>query len=384
MTEYDVIIAGAGPAGGECARYLADNSNLSVLVLDRTQEIGEPKKSTAGTFAETIKTFRLPKKVVMCRINKAVIEGPSEEAVFPVDGYVLEFGRLKKFLIESAVHNGAEVKIDATVAGPIIENNKIVGVRYSDLEGQHNASAKIVIDATGPAAVLATQLGLRSLNQKKHWIGMEFEMEKLNLKYQNAMLIKLDSGFTPGGYSWIFSTGKNHAKVGNCWNSAFFKKKGGSGSQLSYLKKWIRADGSLRNGIPLEIHGGDAYIDSVKKRSTNNFMSIGDSSCTIHPLFGEGIRPGMYSGMFAAQTAIEALKANNTSAKQLNRYDARWRAYARQWGVAMFVNLLLYNLPNSGLDKVIKCISKLDARVLQKFISFNTTLNDARKVISWR
>ena len=57
MKHYDVIIAGAGPAGAQCARYIAENSNYSVILLDRTHKLGYPKKSTAGTFNELIDPF---------------------------------------------------------------------------------------------------------------------------------------------------------------------------------------------------------------------------------------------------------------------------------------------------------------------------------------
>ncbi len=380
--DYDVIIAGAGPAGAECARYISENSKLSVLLLDRTQEIGEPKKSTAGTFMDTMRVFKLPNKVTMTEIHAAVIEGPSEESVLPIEGYVLEFGKLKKFLVEEAVHHGVDLKIQATVTKPILEKNKLVGVEYQTLDGVQVAKARIVIDATGPAATLATQLGLRTLDPRDHWIGMEFEMEKLKLRTQHAMVFKLDQNYAPGGYSWIFSTGNNHAKVGNCWSREFFRKNGGQGSEVSYLMKWIKSDGRLKNGIPIEMHAGDAYFNpSISKRSSENFMAVGDSVCCIHPLAGEGIRPGMYSGMFAAQTAIEALGKNDTSARLLSGYDKRWFAYAGSRKLSQFLSNRLYNLSNKRLDKFVANLRKLDDAGIQRFVNYSFTLNDIRKLL---
>ncbi len=380
--KYDVIIAGAGPAGAECARYISENSKFSVLLLDRTQEIGEPKKSTAGTFMDTMRVFKLPKKVIMAKTNLAVIEGPSQEAVLPIEGRVLEFGKLKKFLVEEAVHHGADLKIQATVTKPILEKNKIAGVEYQTLEGPNVAKAKIIIDATGPAATLAAQLGLRTLNPENHWIGIEFEMERLKLRNQNAMLFKIDQNCAPGGYSWIFSTGKNHAKVGNCWNEEFFRKNKGLGSQVSYLLKWIKTDERLKTGIPVEMHAGDAYFSSsIKKRSADNFMAVGDAVCCIHPFAGEGIRPGMYSGMFAAQTAIEALGKKDTSVRQLFEYDKKWLSYAGSRKLAHFLSNRLYNLSNKRLDKLVANLRKLDDAAIHRFVNYTFTLNDIRKLL---
>ncbi len=52
--DFDVIVIGAGPAGGSCARECAKRG-LKVLLIERSQEIGEPNYSTAGTPKEASK-----------------------------------------------------------------------------------------------------------------------------------------------------------------------------------------------------------------------------------------------------------------------------------------------------------------------------------------
>ena len=88
---YDIIIVGAGPAGAQCARYISEHSKYSVLLLDKTQEIGEPKKSTAGTFPETMQVFDLPRSVVQNKTHAIIFEGPTEATELPMEGYVLDF-----------------------------------------------------------------------------------------------------------------------------------------------------------------------------------------------------------------------------------------------------------------------------------------------------
>jgi flavin-dependent dehydrogenase len=51
MEEYDVIVAGAGPAGGNCAKELAE-TGYDVLLLERSKIIGEPNFSSGGTLTE--------------------------------------------------------------------------------------------------------------------------------------------------------------------------------------------------------------------------------------------------------------------------------------------------------------------------------------------
>ena len=378
--KYDIIIAGAGPAGAQCARYFAENSKYSVLLLDRTQEIGEPKKSTSGTFMETMNAFNLPKKVTMCKTNSIVVEGPTEETEIPIDGYVLEFGKLKKFLVEQAIHHGADLKIGASVTKPILQNGKIKGLEYHDYNGLHVVNGKCIIDATGPNATLATQMGIRKINPKCHGVAMEFEMERLKLKYQKSWIVKFDRRYCPGGWAWICSTAKNHAKVGMGWVTELFKRNGGKGSQVSYLMKWINEDKRLRGGVSMEMHAGDAYVENVTKKSTDNFMAVGDTVCTINPL-GEGVRQSMYSGTFAAQAAIAALKKKDTSARQLSEYDKLWKEKMGSRKVAYFSTKRLYALSNKQYDKLAKNIRKLDEAGMARFVKGDATLRDMMKLI---
>ncbi len=383
---YDVVIAGAGPAGAQCARYLTENSKYSVLLLDRTQEIGEPKKSTAGTRPEAVEQFELPKSVMMSAIDTAIIEGPTKQVVLPLKGWrVLEFGKFKKFLVEEAVHRGADVRIGSAVKAPIIEGKKIVGVEYQDFDGPHTVRAQVVIDATGPTAALATQMGLRTLDAVDHWVGMEFEMERLKLKQQHAYVIKLDHRYAPGGYSWIFSTGQNCAKVGNCWNSLIFQQKSGKGSEAKYLEQWIGDDERLQNGVSLEMHAGDAYFDpSVKKRTADNFMAIGDAVCSINPLFGEGIYSALWTGTAAAQTVIEALRKKNTSADQLMQFDRAWeQGPGKHWRITHFFMKRLYNLSNDNYDKVVQQLKKVDPDTLQRFFKYEFALGDVKRILGF-
>ncbi len=60
---YDVIVAGAGPAGGECARELA-KSGINTLLLERARVVGEPNFSSGGTVKETMEKFELPKSII--------------------------------------------------------------------------------------------------------------------------------------------------------------------------------------------------------------------------------------------------------------------------------------------------------------------------------
>ena len=113
---YDVIIIGAGPAGGSAARELS-KLGKRVVLIERSRVLGEPNYSTAGTPLSTAKDFDLPDDVLSATWRKIILCSPNHEAVWEypdVRGYVLDFRKLKQFLVHDAEKHGAKVSLGTT------------------------------------------------------------------------------------------------------------------------------------------------------------------------------------------------------------------------------------------------------------------------------
>lgn len=81
MEDYDVVIVGAGPAGGNCAAELAKLGH-SVLLVERSKVIGVPNFSTGGTPNQTMEVFGLPKKVTDSSWDSILIASKNARAEF--------------------------------------------------------------------------------------------------------------------------------------------------------------------------------------------------------------------------------------------------------------------------------------------------------------
>ena len=134
---FDVVVAGNGPAGGQAARELAA-AGLSVALVTRETTIGVPVTSTAGTISETLDEFEIPRDVVQRDVNGLRLFGPSETLSIWYDepsAHVLDFRRLKEFLFRDAVAQGAVPFVGTTAREPIVEGDRVVGVRCRSREG---------------------------------------------------------------------------------------------------------------------------------------------------------------------------------------------------------------------------------------------------------
>ena len=379
MSDYDVVIAGAGPAGAQCARDVASRG-YDVVVLETESEDEFPaqsNKSTGGTFPSMMASFAIPDDVVMQFTDKVVLESPNEHFVQDQPGAVLQFADFKEFLVEDSQEKGAEYLFDARVSNPIVEDGEIVGVEYN---GDEEVYGEIIVDATGPAAPLAKALGVSDLERHNQAIGIEYEFEGVDLDHPDyadltdSMMLRLDHEYAPGGYAWIFHTGEDTAKVGICYiqNDSYQQYAEENRTVDGYLKHWLETDPRFEDAEQIEgrQHRGSAHIqlpgDSL---STDNFMAIGDTVPTIDPLWGEGIHQCMESARAAAIVADHCLTLDepDTSAERISLYDDLWHEkVAPDMDSRLMMTKLLYLASNDRYDRLMRDLGQLPKETLAK------------------
>ncbi|MFB6144538.1 MAG: tryptophan 7-halogenase, partial [Candidatus Nanohaloarchaea archaeon] len=194
------------------------------LVLEGEYEEDFPswsKKSTAGTFSKTLTEFGVPDDVLQNTTDRVVLESPNNSFEMDKSGAVMEFGDYKRWMAEDAQDKGAKYRFGAWVNGPVTdEDGNITAVRYN---GDETVSGDIIIDATGPNAPLAEELDVSDLPREQEAIGVEYEMTGVDMErdgfvsLEDSMMLRLGHDWAPGGYSWIFHTGDDTAKVGVCY-----------------------------------------------------------------------------------------------------------------------------------------------------------------------
>ncbi len=377
VDRYDVVIAGAGPAGAQCARDLAAR-DYDVVVLETEPEDEFPRqsnKSTAGTFPSMMAAFGIPDDVVMQYTDDVVLESPNEFYQSYQPGAVLEFADFKRYLVADGRERGAGYRFDSRVSRPILDDDgTIEGVRYA---GDEEIYADVIVDATGPAAPIASALDVVDLERENQAIGIEYEMEGVDMNHpdyadlRRAMMLRLDHDIAPGGYSWIFSTGEDSAKVGLCYiQNERHREFAEQGKTIDgYLEEWISEDPRFADAERLEgkVHRGSAHIQMPNRMHTDSFLAIGDTVPTLDPLWGEGIHKCMKSGRVAAVAIDRCLTDSNrpTDAESLAIYDELWHEeVAPRMKQRLMLTELLYLAPNERYDRFMRDLRRTDEDVL--------------------
>ncbi|WP_128905239.1 digeranylgeranylglycerophospholipid reductase [Halorubrum amylolyticum] len=379
VDRYDVVIAGAGPAGAQCARDLATRG-YDVVVLETEPEDEFPRqsnKSTAGTFPSMMSSFGVPDDVVMSYTDDVVLESPNSHYKSYQPGAVLEFAEFKRFLVEDGRENGAEYRFDSRVSRPILDEDGVIeGVRYN---GDEEVYAEVVVDATGPAAPIASALDVVDLERENQAIGIEYEMGGVEMNHpeyadlRRAMMLRLDHDIAPGGYSWIFATGEDTAKVGLCYIQNDRHREFAQEGQTvdGYLDAWVDRDPRFADAEKIDgkVHRGSAHIQMPDEMHTDRFLAIGDTVPSIDPLWGEGIHKGMKSARAAAATVDRCLtdSERRLDAESLAVYERLWhRDVAPRMKARLMLTRLLYLAPNERYDRFMRDLRQAEENTLEK------------------
>jgi digeranylgeranylglycerophospholipid reductase len=360
MEEYDVIIAGAGPAGGNCAKDIS-KKGYNVLLLESSKNIGEPNFSTAGTPNETLEVFNLPKKVTDSPWSSILIAGPNERTEFVYKkrmGYVLNYKKLKQHLSGEAKKHGADVLTSSIVKSPIVKGARVVGVTVNVGGENKKFYSKIVIDATGGRSTLAKQLGL-AITKDSITEAIEYHMKNIDFERRGRLEFYGGRNIAPGGYAWIFPKSMKSAKVGI---GTFFPLDT-TKSLKNRLDVFSSKNAQTKNAEVTEFHGGSMYSNGgIREHATNGFLVIGDAAFQINPLAAEGVRHALYAGKFAAETIEAALQINNASKKQLQKYNEKWGNYVGdKWKISYIIQKIIYSFTDKQWDNAVKTSSEINS-----------------------
>jgi digeranylgeranylglycerophospholipid reductase len=324
-SRYDLVVVGAGPAGSVAA-WTAARAGLSVLLLEKRQEIGSPVRCAEGVPHESLLDFVEPDPAwISAAVDRAQIlalaDGQVAERWQGAGGlgYVLERRVFDRALAERAVQAGAEVQVKTPVTGLARQNGVVRGIVAQWLGKRFEIEAGIVIAADGVEsrvgawAGLETQLALRDTMACAQYLLAGIEWDPACLGYW------IDDTVAPGGYAWVFPKGEGRANVGLGVQGDLAQE-----TALACLNRFVEREPALSCGSPVTLVAGNAPVALPCRRIvTDGLMIVGDAARQVDPLTGGGIMNAMTAGRLAAQVAAEATAAGDTSARGLAAYQER-------------------------------------------------------------
>ncbi len=358
-SEYDIVVAGAGIAGS-LAAAAASRKGAKVLMLDRNDESEVGKKTNWGwvcgdavakshlDFISDHIDLKFGDPELDLKVDGVYAFSPDLEHKFLFDGegYSLDRPKLAKKLYQYAIKHGAEYVPKFNVEGPILEDNKVVGVYGRDGKNEQvKIKAKLVIDALGIASMIRRKLPVNNYIEKEvstddiestgRYI-FNFEATHDDLRYYDPhnALIHLNQVLAPGGYGWVFPKRGNRMNIGlgvekkslEIRNSKLNKKDTLHMLIEDYIK-WVPI---IKNtSLDETDSNGKGYWSVTVRRQFDSlvypgYLGAGDSMAMPNPISAGGIGPAMVAGVLAGEVAGEAVAKKDTSLESIWDYNIKY------------------------------------------------------------
>lgn len=326
MTDVDVAVIGAGPAGSVTAGAIAERG-FSVALIERDSFPGESNVCGGTTSMAVADSFEVPALVIERTISKFNCYFPGESFSFDVPFASFQRRVFDRFLAERAVSKGAQL-LTRTVVTDVEAGDGGVLVKAAGRLGAEprQLSAQLVVFADGPdtmAARVFPGVGFRR-RPSRTMQGLLYEFE-----WPANPLDSLDfffgSELVPWGYGWVFPK-RDLVNVGVCGIIAAGSSGRGMRGSLDYFVREHPVSSNLTRGRKVSrIQAAIIPVEQAPRIYARRSLLVGDAAGMVEPFSAGGNEYAMRAGLLAAKTAADALREGDFGEGSLSRYQDAWR-----------------------------------------------------------
>ncbi|SNC74986.1 geranylgeranyl reductase family [Hymenobacter gelipurpurascens] len=336
ITDYDVLLVGAGPAGTACALALR-RSGLRVALVDKAQF---PRDKICGDAIPSPTLKALAGLDVAYAAELRVLLA-SHRADVAHSRLVAPGGAEVSISWKAPAFNSPRLQFDEALlklvrrhtTTTVLENWPVKTVEacsshvtlHSANHAQPPLTARLVIGCDGANSVVGRHLAPWPLDRSRHCAAVRAYYSGVT----NAPETTSDFYFLRqhlAGYCWVFPVGNGVYNVGFGMLSSDIAR-----DQIdlkAVLRELLAEHPALapqfREARPLsEIKGfGLPLGGSARPLTGPRALLCGDAAALIDPMQGHGIDKAVQSGLLAAEHALRCFQQNDFSAASLHQYQA--------------------------------------------------------------
>src|SRR5688500_164455 len=333
---YDVIIAGGGPAGASAAIHLAAGGARVLLIeqkkFPRAKSCGEYISPECQTHFEKLGVAdalissgpALLDETVFYSSKGHHVAVPSKWFGGGRSAFGLSRAVMDEILLRRAQNNGVVVYEGLSITEPVLDGHRVVGVRVKIDGGLQDYCAPLTIDATGRARIVSRKIGQANGKVKRPSL-VAF---KAHLKQTRVAAGSCEIYFYPGGYGGLSTVEAGTSNL--CFIIAAKSVKRCNSDPNVVLREILmmnrRAAYTLENAQVCSDWLSASWERFGRQRPSPapGLLAIGDSAAFIDPFTGSGMLMAFESGELVAQTILR--RQNDSLASVVSSYS---EAYCR-------------------------------------------------------
>jgi flavin-dependent dehydrogenase len=328
MQSCDVVIVGAGLAGLQISRLLAER-DLHVLLIDRKPALTHAVHTTGIFVRRTLEDFPLPDNCLGPPVRDVTLYSPARRQLELHSNHdefrIGRMGLLYEEFLDRAIRAGVEWRPATQFAECDVSGRQVrIGLDHQGVRGL--VEARYLVGADGANSRVAAAL---DLDQNSEWIvGLEDVFENVPLNGPPRFHCFLDPKLAPGYLAWVVHDGEQvHVGVGG------YPARFDPVEALKQFRGSLSDMFDLSNAEVVERRGGRIPVGGVLRRIANSHgLLLGDAAGAVSPLTAGGLDPCMRMSTYAADVIVEFLKTEKPEALSAYSGDLfRARFVSRLW-----------------------------------------------------
>ncbi|MEX2660989.1 MAG: NAD(P)/FAD-dependent oxidoreductase, partial [Vicinamibacterales bacterium] len=238
----------------------------------------------------------------------------------------VERGEFDQMMLDNAREHGVDAHEGVHVLEVLFDGDRATGVRIKDADGtRREVRAKVVVDASGQAALLQNRFKLRLwdpvLNKGAIWTYWRGAYRDTGRDEGATMVLQTAD---KKGWFWYIPLHDDIVSVGVVAPFDYlFKNRKGSHEQT--YEEEVEAAPAVKKRVAGAERASGYYVTRdysyrSKQVAGDGWVLVGDAFGFLDPLYSSGVLLALKSGELAADAIADGLEKGDTSAAQLGAW----------------------------------------------------------------